>query len=64
MITYSTRQKWRYKLKTIEEANNYGCIELSDWEIGFLDSISIQIADRDLSMKQSLALNKIYEKVC
>ena len=63
MISEDTRKRWKEKLETIEEANNYGCIELSEWEVGFLDSISVQIADKDLSMKQSLALNKIYERL-
>jgi hypothetical protein len=63
VISDNTRKLWKEKLKAIEEANDYGCIELSEWEVSFLDSISIQVNERDLSMKQSLALNKIYERV-
>ena len=63
MISDDTRKKWKEKIETIEEAYNYGCIELTEWEARFLDSISIQVNDRDLTMKQSLALNKIYERI-
>ena len=64
MISDDTRKRWKDKIETIQEACDYGCIELTDWEAGFLDSISVQVNSRDLTMKQSLALNKIYEKIC
>lgn len=63
MISDDTRKKWEEKIKTIEQACDYGCIELTEWESGFLDSISVQVNDRDLTMKQSLALNKIYGRI-
>lgn len=63
-VSDETRKKWRDKTETIIEANNYGAINLSDWESGFIDSVWEQINTmRDLSFKQSCALSKIYEKV-
>ena len=63
-VSPDTRKKWREKVETIIEANNYGCIELSEWEFGFIDSIYVSIlSDKDLTFKQSSALSKIYEKV-
>jgi hypothetical protein len=63
-VSEETRKKWREKVETIIEANNYGCIELNEWESGFIDSVYVSIlADKDLTFKQSSALSKIYEKV-
>lgn len=64
MISEETREKWKHKLETIEEAYNLGCVELSEWEQSFIDSISIQLSDgRELSFKQSSVLGKIYDKI-
>ena len=63
-ISDETRSKWKEKIETIVEAENFGCITLNDWEHGFIDSLYLQIGSgKDLSMKQSLALSKIYERV-
>lgn len=60
MISEETRQKWDDKI-------NY-CIEnqdhLSDWELGFIDSVSSR-RDRgeDLTWGQSIKLNQVFAKV-
>ena len=64
-VSEETRKKWKDKLQTIEDALNYGCIELSKWEEEFLYSIYERVfADNDISFKQSSCLSRIYEKVC
>jgi hypothetical protein len=64
MISNETRLKWKNKLETIQVANDRGIIELTAWEVEFIDSIdSIINNDGDLSFKQSSCLSKIYEKV-
>lgn len=63
-VSEETRKKWREKIETILEAHNVGCVELNEWECNFIDSVYSQINTfRDLSFKQSSALNRIYEKV-
>ena len=53
------------KLNNIIDANNYGCITLTEWEENYIDSIGIQLADKkELSWKQTKCLNKIWEKIC
>lgn len=37
--------------------------QLTDWEAGFIDSISKQIAVRPLSAKQAETLERIWERV-
>ena len=64
-ISDETIAKWKEKINTIIEADNYGCITLTDWEHGFIDSVYLEVmSGKILSMKQSSALSRIYEKVC
>ena len=64
MITNSTREKWKMKLKTIQEAVEYNYIELNEWENSFIRSVEkLLIGGSDLSIQQSISLNRIYEKI-
>ena len=64
-ISDETRARWKDKIESIIEADNYGCIALTDWEHGFIDSVYLVVTSgKDLSMKQSSALSRIYEKIC
>jgi hypothetical protein len=64
MITNSTREKWKMKLKTIQEAVEYNYIELNEWEEGFLDSVEkLLTGGSDISIQQSISLNRIYGKI-
>ena len=65
MITDETRKKWKDKIETIFEAAEYSQIELNEWETEFFDSVYQRVIyeNKDLSMKQSISLNKIYEKI-
>jgi hypothetical protein len=64
-ISDETRKKWKEKIESIIEADNYGCITLTAWEQGFVDSVFLVLdSGKDLSMKQSSALSRIYEKIC
>ena len=65
MISNETRDKWRNKLDTILGASEVMQIELNDWEIDFFNSIYTKVfsENKDLSWKQSQALNKIYERI-
>jgi hypothetical protein len=60
MISEETRKRWRYKISAVEEQG----VGLTAWEEEFIDSISIQLFtyNRDLSMKQSMILNRIFEE--
>lgn len=51
--------KWNHKLSEIIESE----ITLSEWENNFIDNISILLSNgKMLSMRQSIALNNIYER--
>lgn len=65
MISDETREKWRIKLDTILEASDVDQIELNEWESDFFNSIYTKVfaENKDLSWKQSQALNKIYKRV-
>ena len=64
MITNSTREKWKMKLKTIQEAVEYNYIELNEWENSFIRSVEKLLAGGiDLSIQQSISLNRIYAKI-
>lgn len=52
VISDETRKKWDDKIETIMGSYENCCVELTDWEIQFMD----------LSHKQSKVLNRIYEK--
>lgn len=63
MISEQTRNSWKDKLDTIYQAYEFATIELNDWEVNFMDSIDKTLNDgKDLSMKQSQCLTKIYER--
>lgn len=63
-VSPETVEKWKEKMQTIMEAENYGCISLSAWEQEFLNSIYERVfSGKEISMKQSSCLSKIYEKV-
>ena len=63
-ISNETREKWNDKIKTIFEAYNYGCIELTKWEQDFIESIEMRInGGQDLTFPQSSTLTKIYNKI-
>ena len=52
------------KLKTIIEAVDMCCLELTQWEIDFIDSITIQIEQgKELSWKQSKTINRIWKRI-
>ena len=65
VISDETRDKWKTKIETIFEALNEGQINLNDWEIDFFTSIygNVINEEKDLSWKQSQALNKLYERI-
>jgi len=64
MVTNSMRERWKIKLKTVQEAYEYNSIELNEWETNFISSIDKLLSDGDdLSMQQSISLNRIYEKI-
>jgi hypothetical protein len=64
MITNSTREKWKMKLKTIQEAVEYNYIELNEWENSFIRSVEKLLScGIDLSIQQSISLNRIYIKI-
>lgn len=65
MISEETRKKWKEKIETIYQASEVNQIEFNDWEGDFFDSIYQQIMcdNKDLSWKQSQALNRLYEKI-
>ncbi|HUT43392.1 MAG TPA: hypothetical protein VMW95_03565 [Desulfobacterales bacterium] len=63
MVSDETRKIWNEKYRDIEEAVSIGKIELNEWEDAFIDSISIDLAcEKDISMRQSICLNKIWER--
>lgn len=60
-VTDQTRRKWA---KRIAFCLKYQDI-LSDWELGFLESIINRLSDEkvDLSLKQSFKLGEIFKRV-
>jgi hypothetical protein len=54
-ITDEMREKWRQRIAFLESEQG----KLSDWELGFIDSIG----GKDLSLKQSFKLGEIYRRV-
>ena len=64
MVNDEMKQKWNEKIKTVKTAWSKGLLELNDWETGFMDSVEQQMLHRgELTMQQSICLNKIYGKV-
>jgi len=64
MITDKTREKWDEKIDSIFTCLVAGNISCTDWEIKFIDSISIKRQQEiDLSYRQSKTLNRIFEKI-
>ena len=60
MISEETRNKWDEKINLCIEFQDY----LSEWELGFIDSLSARRDDGlDLTHKQSKKLNEIFDKV-
>ena len=60
-VTDQTRRKW---IKRVAFCLKYQDI-LSDWELGFLESIINRLSDEkvDLSLKQSFKLGEIFKRV-
>jgi hypothetical protein len=54
-ITDEMKAKWKHQIAFLEERQD----KLSDWELGFIDSIE----GKDLSLKQSFKLGEIYRKI-
>jgi hypothetical protein len=63
-ISEQTKEGWKNKLKTVQEAHFRGCIELNKWELDFTISIDLLLNEgKELSFKQSSVLSKIYAKI-
>ena len=55
-----TTENWQRKIDVIEESG----IELSQWEAGFIDSLSVRLSDEQLlTFRQSKKLREICERV-
>lgn len=50
------------KLETIQGAHENGHLDLSDWEVTFLDSVFFMTGP-ELSRKQKATIDRIYDKV-
>ena len=55
-ITDEMRAKWKNQIDFLEERQN----KLSDWELGFIDSVG---TGKDLTLKQSFKLGEIYRRI-
>lgn len=55
-ITDEMRDKWKTQIDFLEERQN----RLSEWELGFVDSVG---NGKDLSLKQSFKLGEIYRRI-
>ena len=63
-VTQEMKDTWNNKIATIKKAWINNQLRLSEWETGFMDSIEQQMLYRgELSMQQSICLNKIYGRV-
>lgn len=63
-ISNETIEKWNNKSTSLMEALNCGLISISEWEEDFIISVYKQVIEgKELSMKQSLMLNKLYSKL-
>lgn len=59
LVSDGTRAKWRRYVDFLWEHGRY----LNEWEAGFMSSIKAQVdAGRDLSLKQSSRLGKIFRR--
>ena len=57
-------EEWLTQIETILEAYDVQCVELTNWEVDFLESITDQLKTAgEISFKQSSALRKIYNKI-
>lgn len=64
MISNDTRTKWRNKVQAIIDAQDAKQLVLTEWEIGFIDSIDDRCSKGyDLSFRQAKKLGNIYDKV-
>lgn len=65
MISDETRKKWKTKIETVMKAAEVCQIELTDWEVDFMETMQSSIIEqnKDLSWKQSQILNKIYGRI-
>lgn len=62
MLDY--KPEWRRKAETIGVAEIKGLIKLNDWETQFMSSVRDRLGNnQDLTMQQSINLNKIYRRV-
>jgi len=62
-VSKETRKKWNDKFSIIEDSMLAGTFEPNEWETDFLDSVIKTLhLNKDLTMRQSICLNKIYEK--
>lgn len=60
MISDELKNKWKSKLNHIKNHQD----KLTDWELGFIDSIdNILSKNEEISFKQSSVLSRIYDKV-
>ena len=60
MISDDTRRKWSSRIRVLLTRQD----ELSDWELGFIESISDRRDNgEDLTFNQSLKLNQIFNKI-
>lgn len=62
-LTEQTRQKWHHKIEMLSEPKYRR--HLTEWERSLLESARgrLEVRGRDLTMRQSIALNKMYNKV-
>lgn len=63
-MTAEIRAEWKRKTDTINMAELKGLIKLNDWESQFMNSVRSRVeAKQDLTMQQSINLNKIYRRI-
>ncbi len=56
----SWHDKWKRQIEFLEEYGKH----LNQWEIGFIASLSRWLSeDKDLTMKQSFKLGKIFHRI-
>lgn len=57
-------EKWNKKIETINEAVQWGFLDLTGWECTFIDSIMIRLSEeKELTWKQSKCLNAIFNRI-
>lgn len=64
MLTDETKAKHRRKVESIADALDSGEITLSEWEESFIESLFERLSrGNEITMGQSLALNRIYARI-